>query len=75
MASVNGSNGIQNGGGNNEAAGPFGIGATPGVFQGEVAGGNPTVSRLCRTCFCLESSTDVLIVPVVSIPLLTETTS
>ena len=30
-------------GDNSGGAGPFGVGAVPGVFQGEVAGGNPQV--------------------------------
>ena len=30
-------------GDNNGGAGPFGIGGTPGVFQGESAGGSPTI--------------------------------
>ena len=36
-------NGESNGVGDTTGAGPFGVGAVPGVFQGEVANGGPTI--------------------------------
>ena len=43
MAQNSNAGDIRGNGENPGGAGPFGMGGTPGVFQGEVAGGNPTV--------------------------------